>query len=492
MTRSFTEINATIARHVAESIGEDRFEMWFAGDDVFRIAEGQLVVQAADDLSLSFIRQQFGPAIQQALSAIAGPACSIRYTLSGHHAGAVKQACLFTDEEFATAGREAEPRPAGKPNRRSRTVRPARGATATAPAETESKTKTETETKTPRQPTLAQFQFGADNKLLETAVEQMLACPGKFNPLVVHGPVGCGKTHLLQAITAEARRRPGYRRCACLTSEQFTSGFIEGLQGKGLPLFRNKYRQLDLLAIDDVQFLAGKKATLVEFQNTVESLMRTGKQIVISSDRPIFELEFLGESLMTRLSSGMNCPIAWPDHGARLAIAENHARQTGVTLRAETIQVICQHLGRDVRMLLGAINRIHAASLACGESLDTEAACELLADMFQSQSPIISLERIERAVCDVCGVQPEELRSPKRIKRISTARMLAIWLSRRHTSAGLAEIGAYYGGRNHSTVVAARKKIEAMHQSEEVIDIKSQRIKVSVALERLENRLRTG
>jgi chromosomal replication initiator protein len=143
-------------------------------------------------------------------------------------------------------------------------------------------------------------------------------------------------------------------------------------------------------------------------------------------------------------------------------------------------------------MLIGALNRVHAATLAMERTLDAAAARELLADMFQSQSPIISLERIEQIVCDVCGVQPDELKSQKRIKRVSTARMLAIWLSRRHTSAGLAEIGNYYGGRNHSTIVAARKKIDFMNQSDDVIDIKSQRIKVSAALERLESRLRVG
>jgi chromosomal replication initiator protein len=304
--------------------------------------------------------------------------------------------------------------------------------------------------------------------------------------------VGCGKTHLAQAIVAAARKGGNYRRCLCLSAEQFTTGFIEGLHGKGLPLFRNKYRQLDLLALDGVQFLSGKKATIVEFQNTMEAMLRAGKQIVITVDRPLFELDFLGESLTTRLASGMTCPIAWPDLESRIRIVENHARSLGVSLKNDTIRHVCERMGRDVRMLFGAINRVHAATTALRKSIDPPTASQLLSDLFQSQTPLISMERIEHVVCDVCGVSPAEIRGQKRIRRVSTARMLAIWLTRQHTTAGLAEIGEYFGGRNHSTVVAARKKIDAMQVANAEIDIKSQRVKLSEALERLESQLRAG
>ena len=486
MTRSHTEICTAIARQLAESIGEDRFEMWFSGKSVFEFGDNLVIVRASDDLSLSFIRQQFDSSIRAAIGSVTGSTTKIQFALTGNPETIPNQGCLFSDNELVDAGLETR-QPAAKRNGPRRTSG-AKTAAQTAALPFDSK-----ESRQRSRPlTLDSFQFGDDNLLLKTAISQVLAFPGKFNPLVLHGQVGSGKTHLAQGIVAAARTGGNYRRSMCLSAEQFTTGFIEGLHGRGLPVFRNKYRQLDLLVLDDIQFLAGKKATIVEFQNTIEAMLRSGKQIVITVDRPIYELDFLGESLATRLASGMTCPIAWPDTESRIVIAENHARHLGIELSPDTIRHVCQRMGRDVRMLFGAINRIHAATSAMGKTIDPAAASQLLSDLFHSQTPVISIERIEQVVCDVCGVSSEEIKGQKRIKRVSTARMLAIWLTRQHTTAGLAEIGEYFGGRNHSTIVAARKKIDTLNSADAEIDIKSQRVKLSAALERLETRLRVG
>lgn len=483
MTRSVTEINSAIAGQLAESIGQDRFEMWFGSPQTIRVEDGKLVILADDELGLAFLRQHFEPAIREAINAVAGNQLQIRYRLSERATASIRQTTLFSEQEMVEAGQTS---PADHTPATSRSGLPARRKPprpdAPQPASPTSRT----------DQSLERFRFGPENLLLETTVRQVLDYPGKFNPLVLHGPVGCGKSHLLRGIVTRARNLPVRCRAVCLTAEQFTTGFIDGLQGKGLPLFRSKYRQLDLLAIDDIQFLNGKRATIVEFGNTVEALLRSGKQIVVTASRPLFEMEFLGESLITRLASGMSCPVAWPDLAARRQIARQYATDRNMDIDPDVLESVCQHLGRDVRMLTGALNRVHAAALATRSRLDHGLASELLGDLIDSQTPVVSLQRIEDVVCDVCGVRSEELKSSKRIKRVSTARMLAIWLSRRHTTAGLAEIGEYYGGRNHSTIVAARKKIDALHESDADVDIQTRRIPIRVALERLETRLRVG
>jgi chromosomal replication initiator protein len=339
---------------------------------------------------------------------------------------------------------------------------------------------------------LESFQFGKQNLLLESAIREIFSEPGKFNPLVLHGPVGCGKTHLATAIVARARQTRRFRRCVNITAEQFTSSFIDALQNRRLTDFRAKFRNLDLLAMDDLQFLAGKQATVIEFQNTLEALLRGGRQIVVTADRPVMDLPFADESLCTRLSSGLACPVRYPDKSGRLRILQQLADQRKLGLSPAVAELVASNIARDVRFLSGAVNRLQAAALVQQEPVDVELAAELLGDLFHSQVAVVSLARIEQAVCDVCGVEPSELKSNKRIKRISMARMLAMWLSRKYTSAGLAEIGKYYGGRSHSTVVAAQKKINGLLESDAAIDLRTRTTSVSSAVGHLKRSLEVG
>jgi chromosomal replication initiator protein len=499
--------------------------MWFGGRGALQMAEGSLVVRASDELALAFVRKNFDELIRQSVVAVAGLSCPVSYEVADEprtHQGELFAAGqleanvphperLSRSEGEGTLAPAPSPRLAPsahgvEPATTNATASHARAARARkTPPRTVRTRRTAPHSDPSETPLFAQraapaiaksapcsFHFGADNIMLETAVRQVIAHPGKFNPLVLVGPTGCGKTHLLQTVISAARDTGTRRRCLFQTAEQFTCGFIEALQGKGLPVFRGKYRQLDLLALDDLQFFAGKRATLVEFQNTVETLLRGRRQIVVTADRPLHEMEFLGESLRTRLSCGMTCPVGWPDQAAREAIAADHVREQEFEPVPETLRMVCRHMGRDVRMLKGAINRLQAATLALGRAIDPDTATELLGDLFQSQAPAFSLERIERAVCEVCGVTPDDLRGQKRLQRISHARCLAMWLSRRHTNAGLAEIGEYYGGRNHSTVVAARKRLDELARSDSEISVSSQKMRVSAALARLEDRLAAG
>ena len=471
VTRSLTEINKAIAWQLKQSIGADRFDLWFSDPQAIALQDDAVVISTSDELSRSFIRQQFGTALQESIRAVLGTDASLRYTVNTAPL-TPQQNSLFTEEQLADVGipklAENDKR---KRRRRNVTESPAPVAK---PFDSMS---------------LDAFHFGAANRLLETAVSEVLTQPGRFSPLVLHGPVGCGKSHLVRGLISSARQSKHYRRCVNVTSEQFTSNFIEALQAKQLVNFRAKFRNLDLLAIDDIQFLVGKQATLVEFQNTLETLSRMGKQVILTCDRPVQELRIGEESVVTRLSCGLACPVSYPDLDGRMNIIRALAGQRKMNLKDDVIRLIAESIGRDVRMLSGAINRLSAAALSGISDLDMQTTSELLGDLFVSQSPVVSLAKIEAAVCDVCGVDAADLKSGKRIRTISTARMLAMWLSRKYTSAGLAEIGKHYGGRSHSTVVAAQKKIDKLLANDAIVDLRARRSPISSAVDRLKQTL---
>ena len=480
MTRSFTEINQAIAWQLKESIGDDRFDMWFGSPNAIQVVDGSVTIATDDDLSLSFVRQQFGVAIRESVVAVLGANSKVQFVVSAKAPTPPTQASLFSKDELKQAGLSAEPKSRTSRQRIRR------------PLPNEPQPVVAQDAKQSPRLTLDRFQFGKNNLLLETAIREVFAEPGKFNPLVIHGPTGCGKTHLATGIITEARKTRRFRRCVNVSAEQFTTSFIDALQQRKLTDFRSRFRNLDLFAIDDIQFLAGKQATVIEFQNTLEALLRSGKQIIVTSDRPVGELPFANESLFTRLSSGLTCPIRYPELSGRLAIVRDLAAQKGLILEPAVESAVAQRIGRDVRLLSGAINRLKAAAMVTDGPMDLELANEYLADLFHAQSPLVSLARIEKAICEVCGVDQAELKSKKRIKRVSTARMLAMWLSRKYTSAGLAEIGSYYGGRSHSTVVAAEKKINGMLKVDEAVELRMRQMNISSAIGRLKSSLDVG
>ncbi len=495
MTGSLTEIKTAIAWQLREIIGDDRFELWFGSERSISVGNGNILIRGKDDFSLSFVRQQFGTALREVVDAVLGQQIAIEYLVDASPTTPPTQAELFSAQQLDAAGLP----PLAKKRRRSRQTAQA--------GENKVKQDISPNNGSPHLASAAQppglgtgksqyrldnFQFGDANAVVRSAAQQVLSAPGKFNPFVLHGPVGCGKTHLLHALVAQARRQPNFRHSVYMTSEQFTSSFLEGLNTTGLTSFRAKYRNLDLFAIDDVQFLSGKRATLIEFQNTIDTLLRNGRQIVVACDRPIFELRFLGEELATRLSGGLACELEYPDVEGRMHILQRLLRHQPVSVHRDVLQLIAERIGRDVRLLSGALNRVKAILLAGQTTVTVDDAERLLSDFFQSQHPLVSMAKIERVVCDVCGVEPKDLKSSTRAKKVSTARMLAMWLSRKYTPAALTEIGKYYGGRSHSTVVAAEKKVNKLLAERQQIEISSRRCDIRNAMDRLESSLRVA
>lgn len=333
------------------------------------------------------------------------------------------------------------------------------------------------------------FVVGTSNRFAHAAALKAVEQPGSVSPLYLSGPTGCGKTHLAEAVWSAARRQgklPIY-----LDAEQFTTQFLEGLRGgQGLPSFRHKIRNVDLLVIDDVQFLHGKKATLQELLATVEYFSRERKQLVLVADRPPAQLPALGPELVARLSSGLIADLAPLDAAARRGVLQGLLVERGRRLPEEVLDLLAAELPGDGRRLQGALNRLEAMQEATGRSLSVGFAREALKDLLCGSGKMLRLIDIEAVVCDLFGLAPKSLHSEAKTRSVTTPRTLAMYLARKHTHAGLAEISEHFGLKSHSVVVAAQKKISTWRDQQALLNLSAGACDVEEALRRVEAALR--
>lgn len=304
------------------------------------------------------------------------------------------------------------------------------------------------------------FVTGPSNQLARVSAEMAATQPGALSPLVFCGPTGVGKTHLLEAIWTAVRRHHRSAAVLYLSAEQFTSSYLEALRGSGLPSLRRKYRGVDVLLIDDLQFFAGKRATQVELLYTIDALQQAGGQLVFAASAPPRELRELIPDLAARLDSGVVCRIEPPEYETRLKILAQYAARLGFPLPEEVCRFIATHFRRHVWELSGAVCRLHAASCAMGRALTVDLARQVLADMLAAREQMVQLADIRKAVCEVFQIDPGGLCGPGKERQLSYPRMLAMWLARKYTRAALSEIGEFFGRRSHSTVISAQKQVD--------------------------------
>ena len=347
-----------------------------------------------------------------------------------------------------------------------------------------------------REPTqgrsLADFVVGTSNRLACGAVELVASRPGEVSPLVIHGPSGVGKTHLLDGVCARTLELHPGASIVSLSAEQFTNGFLQSLHGSGLPGFRRTCRSADLLVIDDIHFLVGKRATLLEFQLTVDALHRQGRQMVFTCDRELDSLPGLGPELVTRLRGGMNAPILSPDYEVRRGIVAALCARRRLAVPDAVVHHVATHMTRHARELIGAVNRLEATSLMLGVDVTAEMAEEALADLVRSSARSVRLADVERAVCAAFGIEPGSLQSSRRARTVSQPRMLAMFLARKHTHAALTDIGRYFGRRSHSTVIAAQRTVGEWVARRSPVVLAETEWDVEEAIRRVEDLLRAG
>ncbi|MCA9128766.1 MAG: ATP-binding protein [Planctomycetales bacterium] len=305
------------------------------------------------------------------------------------------------------------------------------------------------------------FVRGSSNELAWTTANLAVNEPGRLTPVLIHGPSGSGKSLLTTAIAQQLRSVRRLRRVVHMTSEQFTNDFMEGLRGGGLPMFRRKYRDVEALLLDDIQFLAGKKSTLAEVKHTLDNLLRLGKQVVFTADRPLNELSALGSDLVGRLRGGLVSPLFPLDEETRNAVLRRLLNEEGIALEPDIVSNLASRAAGDGRILAGIAKRLTATASVEPGKLTWDRCWNAVFDLVQATQPIVRIGDIERVVCSVFGLEPESLQSPSKMRSVSQPRMLAMFLARKYTPAAYKEIGEYFGKRRHSTVISAEKTVES-------------------------------
>lgn len=436
MTKGDTEIVSILRGALVEEVGQPRYDFWFGAGIRLEIDGTKLIVSAPTPFFQDWLRTNFRQSLE----------------LAGAKALGVRPEVVFRVED-RTAEEPARPLPSA--------VAADGVALGSAAVLSESGEAPGPQAGRLRHPGLESFVAGRRNRTARKTAEMILERPGAMSPVLFYGPTSVGKTHLLRALCASFRRQRPHSACLYLTAEQFTSGFLQALHGRsGVPTFRHKCRDVELLALDDLQFFCGKRATLNELLSTIDHLMREGRQLVFAADRPPAELAEFGAELRTRLESGMVCEIQAADYEMRVEILGQMASRMGLDVPEAVKHFIASQLTNHARELSGALCRLQAASLASGRPIDRALAEETLADMIRHCQRPVRLQDIERAVCNAFGVEAESLRSSSKSKSASQPRMLAMWLARKHTRAALSEIGRFFGRRSHSTVLSAQKRVE--------------------------------
>jgi chromosomal replication initiator protein len=315
---------------------------------------------------------------------------------------------------------------------------------------------------------LESFVVGPSSQLAFNTASYVAEFPGaQYNPLFVHGGCGLGKTHLLQGLCKRFIELHPTKRWMYLTGEEFTNEFLAALRANKLDGFRRKVRDLDLLVIDDVHFLGGKRATQEEFLHTFNAIEAMGRQVVMASDNHPKLIEEFGESLINRFVSGMVVRVDPPNFATRCEILRNLARRSAMTLPEEVVCWIARRVTQNVRELEGALTRIAAHVTMSGRAADVALAQESLGDLDRQLVAPVPPENVLQSVCNYFGLEHKDLMSGRRQRTISLARSVAMFLVRKTAKLSFPEIGSRMGKRNHSTVISACRRIERAVQRNE-------------------------
>ncbi len=311
--------------------------------------------------------------------------------------------------------------------------------------------------------TFDSFVIGGSNRLAHAASLAVAESPSKaYNPLFIYGGVGLGKTHLMHAIGHYVISNNISEKVAYLSSEKFTNHFINAIRDNKTVEFRNKYRNIDVLLIDDIQFLAGKEQTQEEFFHTFNALHENNKQIVISSDRPPKEIPTLEDRLRSRFEWGLITDIQPPDLETRIAILRKKSSHEGIIIPDEVLSYIAEKIQTNIRELEGALIRIIAFSSLEDKKINLPLAEEVLKDFFSSgKNKNLSIDKIILTTSNYFNIKTEDIKSKKRTQNIAVPRQIAMYLCRELTDIPLLKIGENFGGKDHSTVIHAHKKIVA-------------------------------
>ncbi len=339
--------------------------------------------------------------------------------------------------------------------------------------------------------TFDHFVIGKSNELAAAAAHAAAQAPGKvYNPLFLYGATGLGKTHLMQAVAHEIQTRKPETRIAFVGTEQFTNDLVASIQGRTTQDFRRRYREIDLLLIDDVHFLKGKEATQEEFFHTFNALYEAGRQIILTSDRPPSEIPGLEARLISRFQWGMVADIELPDVEHRIAILRHKAQldHLELTIPEDVIRFIAEHIRSSVRELEGSIIKLLAYASLRHREVTVDLAREALRDKLRSTAETgdngerrrLDIGTIQGIVAREWGVTPDGLKSKTRTKTLTTPRQVGMYLVREFLGSPLVEIGVAFGGRDHSTVIHSLERVTDMMSSDPVFTNRIERVRTTL------------
>ncbi len=495
--------------HLLQCLGNDAFQLWFGPHTEVRLSQNHIIVQASNDFLVDCIRNFCQPDLNQAVRQYFGNGYSVELsTQKSAEASSPKVVSKAVEQPLsqtklrvdsptlrtlgmpphsATSGTNAQ-----LPKQQNLSVTNQSSANQTSANQPTANKTAPIRPKHDDTKAVPAFLVGASNRMAAAAVDMVVDKPGELGLLFVFGPNGVGKTHLCKTIRERLRTRCGMRRVMYMTAEQFTIDFSESTRGAGFAAFRKKYRDVEGLIIDDAQFFIGKQQTLAELRNTIDDLLGRRRQIVLTADRPLSELVAMGSDLHARLSGGVSCCLELLDSALRRDLLEDICRRHNVDLSKATLDALAARCTGDGRSLYGLVFRLLTQQRVAGQSLTHEQAMSCTYDLLQANQPVLRLPDIERVVCDSFGLDPKALRAKNRSKSVTAARMLAMFLARKHTAAAYSEIGQYFGNRQHSTVISAHKRVEDWLNSNEPLSHRTGTVSIREWVRNAEASLRVG
>ena len=416
--------------HLRSKLNNDTYNMWFAPLRACAIDGNNVTLETANEFSGVWLKDNYLSLLQDAFAVAAGRQLQVKFKIATGN---------------APAPSASAPAPVKTKAPESAHERPANSELHFNPKNT-----------------FESFVVGNNNNFAYAAALAVAQAPGKsYNPLFLYGGVGLGKTHLLHAIGQHVSGNKKGARVAYLSSEKFTNEYIDGIQNNQLAKFRKKYRQTDVLLIDDIQFLAGKERIQEEFFHTFNALHESHKQIVLTCDRPASEIQGLEHRLVSRFEWGLVTDLQPPDVEMRLAILQKKAQIMGVTLSDDIMNFLANRIRTNVRRLEGALIRVVSYASLTGKKLTIEVVEGLLREILHEEGRFsVNIEVIQKKVAEHFDIRLADMTSKRRPENIAFPRQIAMYLSRQMTESSLNTIGEAYGGRDHGTVLHACRLVK--------------------------------
>jgi chromosomal replication initiator protein len=459
-TCTSTDLWQNVKSDLQSLFPHDVYRTWFESLECVQENEAEIVVSAPNDFAVIWIQDNYQDLIRKKLQAIAGKSMELKFIVNQQSAGQDSENSMHNDASALDItsntryGSELAHTGVNRARFNATTKAPSASNNALSPKNT-----------------FENYVVGVGNQLAHAACVAVANTPAKaYNPLFLYGDTGLGKTHLMQAVAHQVLNTNPQARIAYVSTEKFTNEFIRAIQENTLVKFRQRYRNVDVLLVDDIHFLSGKERIQEEFFHTFNELYESQKQIVFSSDRPASEIAKLEVRLVSRFQWGLVTDIQAPDLETRVAILSKKAKAMQLDLSPTLVQFLAERVSRNVRRMEGALTRVAGYAALMNGTIDIPSVEKLLQDILQEEAQQqLSIDKIQLKVAEHYSLHVSEMVSKRRPANIAFPRQIAMYLSRMLTAYSLEAIGTAFGGRDHGTVIHACKTVENMMEQDETI-----------------------